>query len=109
MRIHAGDQTLPGVSRARAASNGILGPAPASCPGTVSADRVCQAARIARPHPLTWAARTVLYGAWGRSEEHTSELQSRGHLVCRLLLEKKKARDSNDGCRNKLDKIRLVK
>src|SRR5439155_26743288 len=29
-------------------------------------------------------------GEWQRSEEHTSELQSRGHLVCRLLLEKKK-------------------
>src|SRR5690625_5455329 len=29
-----------------------------------------------------------------RSEEHTSELQSRGHLVCRLLLEKKKAHGS---------------
>src|SRR5690625_5502849 len=28
-----------------------------------------------------------------RSEEHTSELQSRGHLVCRLLLEKKKYED----------------
>src|SRR5690625_5409812 len=28
-----------------------------------------------------------------RSEEHTSELQSRGHLVCRLLLEKKKLCD----------------
>src|SRR5690625_3278558 len=28
-----------------------------------------------------------------RSEEHTSELQSRGHLVCRLLLEKKKKED----------------
>src|SRR2546422_2114039 len=28
--------------------------------------------------------------AYGRSEEHTSELQSRLHLVCRLLLEKKK-------------------
>src|SRR5687768_17794958 len=27
---------------------------------------------------------------WRRSEEHTSELQSRLHLVCRLLLEKKK-------------------
>src|SRR5690625_7950019 len=27
-----------------------------------------------------------------RSEEHTSELQSRGHLVCRLLLEKKNIR-----------------
>src|SRR5437870_6552631 len=33
-------------------------------------------------------ARTVgIFGS--RSEEHTSELQSRGHLVCRLLLEKK--------------------
>src|SRR5207253_9369747 len=30
-----------------------------------------------------------------RSEEHTSELQSRGHLVCRLLLEKKKHEFSN--------------
>src|SRR5690625_6413759 len=30
-----------------------------------------------------------LHRSW-RSEEHTSELQSRGHLVCRLLLEKKK-------------------
>src|SRR5579884_3706939 len=29
-------------------------------------------------------------GSGLRSEEHTSELQSRGHLVCRLLLEKKK-------------------
>src|SRR6266508_5572906 len=27
-----------------------------------------------------------------RSEEHTSELQSRGHLVCRLLLDKKKTK-----------------
>src|SRR5690625_7118740 len=31
-----------------------------------------------------------------RSEEHTSELQSRGHLVCRLLLEKKKERILSD-------------
>src|SRR2546429_7348750 len=30
----------------------------------------------------------------GRSEEHTSELQSRLHLVCRLLLEKKKKNDT---------------
>src|SRR3989442_11769315 len=30
-----------------------------------------------------------------RSEEHTSELQSRPHLVCRLLLEKKKKKQSN--------------
>src|SRR2546422_1679758 len=32
-----------------------------------------------------------------RSEEHTSELQSRLHLVCRLLLEKKKRMNSTDG------------
>src|SRR3989442_9839957 len=30
---------------------------------------------------------------WVRSEEHTSELQSRPHLVCRLLLEKKKKKN----------------
>src|SRR2546422_5288943 len=38
----------------------------------------------------------------GRSEEHTSELQSRLHLVCRLLLEKKKKKEttvSNEKCR----------
>src|SRR5690625_6231070 len=46
---------------------------------------------------LTLAQRVLLaedfqlFGAfYNRSEEHTSELQSRGHLVCRLLLEKKK-------------------
>src|SRR3989442_7398165 len=33
-----------------------------------------------------------------RSEEHTSELQSRPHLVCRLLLEKKKTNDSTPTC-----------
>src|SRR3989442_6028201 len=35
------------------------------------------------------AARHQILAPW-RSEEHTSELQSRPHLVCRLLLEKKK-------------------
>src|SRR5439155_6346857 len=35
---------------------------------------------------------SVVAGPNERSEEHTSELQSRGHLVCRLLLEKKKKR-----------------
>src|SRR5690606_40906915 len=34
--------------------------------------------------------RNQLNGNWIRSEEHTSELQSRENLVCRLLLEKKK-------------------
>src|SRR5687768_18197422 len=42
----------------------------------------------ALPPDGVWAARVEWGG--GRSEEHTSELQSRLHLVCRLLLEKKK-------------------
>src|SRR2546429_2511942 len=46
------------------------------------------------------SARDLPYGGSslliGRSEEHTSELQSRLHLVCRLLLEKKK-RGKDDG------------
>src|SRR5690625_5426333 len=37
----------------------------------------------------------VAYCEW-RSEEHTSELQSRGHLVCRLLLEKKKQKEPHN-------------
>src|SRR5216684_4663673 len=36
-----------------------------------------------------------------RSEEHTSELQSRLHLVCRLLLEKKKKPKSRSSCHTK--------
>src|SRR5439155_22175329 len=41
---------------------------------------------------LAQPVRAITPGQSGalRSEEHTSELQSRGHLVCRLLLEKKK-------------------
>src|SRR5690625_6609728 len=37
-----------------------------------------------------WVFALVVAVVMTRSEEHTSELQSRGHLVCRLLLEKKK-------------------
>src|SRR5690554_7658563 len=36
-----------------------------------------------------------------RSEEHTSELQSRPHLVCRLLLEKKKKKQKNKNNKKK--------
>src|SRR2546422_8199273 len=45
-----------------------------------------RARKTSRPAP--WALKNVLTSM--RSEEHTSELQSRLHLVCRLLLEKKK-------------------
>src|SRR5438045_6880281 len=40
--------------------------------------------------PANWSAGNVARSSGGRSEEHTSELQSLRHLVCRLLLEKKK-------------------
>src|SRR5690554_2043326 len=39
--------------------------------------------------PALWLILAAFF-LWGRSEEHTSELQSRPHLVCRLLLEKNK-------------------
>src|SRR5215510_15514288 len=44
-----------------------------------------------------------------RSEEHTSELQSRGHLVCRLLLEKKKKRLNGAGYNKKINTRRNKK
>src|SRR5205809_5654112 len=50
-------------------------------PCTVPGGSAVGARAIAAPPPGT------------RSEEHTSELQSRLHLVCRLLLEKKKKKD----------------
>src|SRR5205085_5039356 len=40
--------------------------------------------------PACRPARPLNRGCSGRSEEHTSELQSQSNLVCRLLLEKKK-------------------
>src|SRR2546422_6957115 len=43
------------------------------------------------PPPPSCSIHTTARGPLARSEEHTSELQSRLHLVCRLLLEKKKS------------------
>src|SRR5690606_41987068 len=43
-----------------------------------------------RPDPLSRGVSVMVILPRGRSEEHTSELQSRENLVCRLLLEKKK-------------------
>src|SRR5437870_11639349 len=47
------------------------------------------------PRRRSARAGVVRPGGTTRSEEHTSELQSRGHLVCRLLLEKKKKTSNN--------------
>src|SRR5690349_22596145 len=62
-------------------------------------DRLAAAAARAGAAPLraSWRpARTGAAGAARRSEEHTSELQSRRDLVCRLLLEKKKKKQQKN-------------
>src|ERR1039458_5351928 len=51
--------------------------------------------RMAEKRKLVPPASRVMTMRLSRSEEHTSELQSLRHLVCRLLLEKKK--DGSDG------------
>src|SRR3712207_7109313 len=71
---------LPSILAALVAFNVVMGPASALVmereDGTLLRHR-------ALPH--------------GRSEEHTSELQSRQYIVCRLLLEKKKTPSGRDG------------
>src|SRR5690625_6354146 len=59
--------------------------------------RSADASVTVQSRSAAWSQHLHLFGrihgnasGGGRSEEHTSELQSRGHLVCRLLLEKKK-------------------
>src|SRR5436305_8885057 len=70
--------------------------------GALSADGVRPGDRVAfldknDPAHLeaTLAAAAGGFAHTVRSEEHTSELQSRPHLVCRLLLEKKKKKTTN--------------
>src|SRR6266511_6279253 len=46
--------------------------------------------RASVPRPACATAGTIAARSSARSEEHTSELQSRDNIVCRLLLEKKK-------------------
>src|SRR5256886_7302473 len=58
--------------------------------GCVESWRTGSARSLLPACPTTWSRRTSL--RFGRSEEHTSELQSQSNLVCRLLLEKKKKR-----------------
>src|SRR3712207_8398749 len=50
---------------------------------------LCGHTHLQRALRLPTGALVVDAGSVGRSEEHTSELQSRQYLVCRLLLEKK--------------------
>src|SRR5207253_8175831 len=72
----------------------VVGPAGAAVYGPGAAGGVLLIrTKRGRAGPPRWEA---------RSEEHTSELQSRGHLVCRLLLEKKKKTKKKEKQRKRL-------
>src|SRR2546422_3504456 len=69
-----------------------------ACPGRSAPTslQVIRCTKALRSGPVT-----------SRSEEHTSELQSRLHLVCRLLLEKKKKKKHNRNEHMKLKQIEI--
>src|SRR5205814_9832009 len=78
----------------------ISAPTPA-CSTASASTTTARRPRSGRWRPLTCPSRASLPSSRGRrakskprSEEHTSELQSLRHLVCRLLLEKKKKQRS---------------
>src|SRR5699024_12379314 len=72
---------LPGVHHSRGAGHDAAGGPALVHPGN--------SAGAIKSSFLPGAGRSGLRAAYSRSEEHTSELQSRFDLVCRLLLEKK--------------------
>src|SRR5207253_10989648 len=78
----------------RRSSDLVAGSPPAIQHGNAEAHDSSGRLQIHRGHQPLWRnvdpVRQRRHRAPVRSEEHTSELQSRGHLVCRLLLEKKK-------------------
>src|SRR2546422_1947907 len=67
-------------------------------PSAVRVKRICSPAIASTPTRKTTRGNHPMASCPAmRSEEHTSELQSRLHLVCRLLLEKKKKKQSRYG------------
>src|SRR5947209_16907489 len=80
-----------------------------SFPTRRSSDLSCSRTRISTtagssrtfPHPVSASPSTQRRAA--RSEEHTSELQSRQYLVCRLLLEKKKKQKKHKPRHNEIE------
>src|SRR5438309_4372533 len=77
------DRTVRRGAKARAAG---------ADPGRQAAGRPAPALRQTLSWPGVSRPRRLSARFGARSEEHTSELQSQFHLVCRLLLEKKKLR-----------------
>src|SRR5262245_62611219 len=68
-----------------------------SLPASIWVTRAAVGGTIGRPSVQpSLANRSKIASGSSRSEEHTSELQSLRHLVCRLLLEKKKQRNTQN-------------
>src|SRR2546429_5808926 len=94
-RTKSGSGMLQLSTQCRAGAASFLSPA-----GALASDhaaRVEISAALSEGSFANWPIRgSANHGGmvFCRSEEHTSELQSRLHLVCRLLLEKKKRRQS---------------
>src|SRR5207244_9875278 len=65
---------------------------PPNAVGFVSGSMIFSCSMIEPGQPCV----TMTGRAFSRSEEHTSELQSPDHLVCRLLLEKKKKKENKN-------------
>src|SRR3989442_12002222 len=98
-RIHATEPTLPTGECMSIVRKGFLSLAAlAAILSGVPREAHAQGGRIRGV--VRDAQGTALSGAVvrARSEEHTSELQSRPHLVCRLLLEKKKQIHTQRAC-----------
>src|SRR5215217_7586145 len=81
-------------------SSSRIAPASSSSSSDSSASIRDEIATAAAPTATAWSATTdgtasSPSSTFARSEEHTSELQSRQYLVCRLLLEKKKKNTKN--------------
>src|SRR5439155_24895563 len=85
-RSHNGDHH--GV-RSRTASIRAVAPCYVGLMRTFLVSLLCAVLPLAAQGLSGRRAPSFSKGPVPRSEEHTSELQSRGHLVCRLLLEKK--------------------
>src|SRR5690625_5674992 len=108
-RVDVGVSRMLGLSRSRAAElidAGLVevgGTAPARStrlePGAMLSVELPEEKPVAEVRPMIAEGMSLVHqdddlvvidkpvGVAARSEEHTSELQSRGHLVCRLLLE----------------------
>src|SRR2546422_3437019 len=95
-RIRARSNSPNPIGGPKARFDGVvkIGPSTMKSAPSVSA-RAASSAECADA-PIKRSGPSNRRAAAGRSEEHTSELQSRLHLVCRLLLEKKKKQAQNN-------------